>query len=479
MLKQLFILLFCLIGYHSFSQNLFISDSEDLNLRTDDFSVVGVYNNRVVCFVQKGNEVTLLFYSSFMQKENELKLSILPNRFSNLQFFTNNQNELIVLYEVNESKSNKLYASKLIDGVEPRWDQPSLISKMPIGSGKGGFSYTVNVSENKETFFAYTLFNNDGGLQLQSVVFDIHLNIKQNISQTLSPSEMNYPAKSAVTDDGTCFIIMADKLGNRDVFENIKLFESNPYSTAFLAYTITNESRAFSDLQMNIDNQNQLLHINSFFYQNRNSSLNGIFLSTFDMKNHTFPKKYFSRIAVQNSVNHSNLKDLNIRKVLIKENGAVTIIAEKYYQSTRVLNTINPMMGTSFMMANDNSRRVTEFNYNEIDLFHFKIDGSLLWSQTVLKEQFTSEDGGIFSSFYVFEHPLGQAILFNDLSNRTPRLLVAYIGTDGKLTMKQIQTNEQIDEWNLMPRSAIQISKSALIMPCIMKNHLSFLKINF
>ena len=55
----------------------------------------------------------------------------------------------------------------------------------------------------------------------------------------------------------------------------------------------------------------------------------------------------------------------------------------------------------------------------------------------------------------------------------------SYITSKCEMTMKEIQTYEDMDSWNLMPRSAVQISNSEIVMPCLLKNHLSFLKIIF
>lgn len=461
-----------------YSQSVSISDSEDLNFRNDDFSVIGLYQNDIVCFLQKEKEVKLLFYSSSMQKKKEIKLSFLPNRFSNLHFYTNNK-ELIVLYEVSESKSLKLYASKLQNSSDLTWQEPIVLSKKPLGNYKDNFSYSISASNNNEVFLAHTIYFDEGSVQLQAVTFDINLKITQSINQSFKDGEMNYPIASAISNKGNCFILTGEKISNKEIYEQLKLLELRPFANEFTSFSINTEKNTFSDLQLNVDNKNQILYISSFFHQSKYASPKGFFLTTFDIDNRAFSTSRFTRIAIQNSISNSDLKELSIRKMLIKENGNVTIITEKYYQTSRIINSINPMMGTSFMMANDNSRRVTEYNYEEINLFNFKNDGSLVWSQNVLKDQFTSDDGGIYSSFFCFEYPLGQVIIFNDLSSRVTRLLAAYTTKDGKVSMKQIQTNEEIDEWNIMPRSAKQISKSTMVIPCIMKNRLCFLKLNF
>jgi hypothetical protein len=97
----------------------------------------------------------------------------------------------------------------------------------------------------------------------------------------------------------------------------------------------------------------------------------------------------------------------------------------------------------------------------------------------MLKDQETTDDDGIFSSVGVLEHHLGKVIFFNDVNSKQPRLMSCYLAKNAELSMKEMQTNELIDEWTWMPRSLKQISKSEIVMPCVMKNYLCFLKISY
>lgn len=65
------------------------------------------------------------------------------------------------------------------------------------------------------------------------------------------------------------------------------------------------------------------------------------------------------------------------------------------------------------------------------------------------------------------------------MSGKQSRVLASYISGTGELTVKELQTSEEIENWYGMPRSALQMSKSEIVMPCVSKNYLCFLKISY
>lgn len=474
---RLFIFCFLsLLAFHISAQNLYIAESEDINLHIDDFSVIGKYRNKIVCYRKRNHNPELIFYSEKMEKEKTLELSFLPNNFSNIQFYTDEKN-LIVLYETKESKSLKLFGSSLLDENENLWKEPTLMSRKPVGLFKEQISYNTIASENKQYFFAHTYFFDGGKEQLQAVVFDIHLNISMAISQDIGDKNYYFSGEAAISDKGLPVLITTDRPNNKGQVERVDLLVLK--NSEMAPFSVPLERHSVNECKLKVDNVNQVIYVSSFFSQSKYAAPRGVYFTVFDPALQLFSNTHFSSVSLSSGAKNDDLKDLSIRQIFLKSNGGIELVAEKYYQNTRVINSINPMMGTNFMMANDNSRRVTEYNYNEVYLFNFKQDGSLLWSQTILKEQISTEDGGIYSSYYPLQYPLGNAFVFNDLSSQKSRLLVSYVSFKGELNMKQIQTTTEQDNWDLMPRSAIQISKSELVFPCIKKNQLSFIKLTF
>jgi hypothetical protein len=154
------------------------------------------------------------------------------------------------------------------------------------------------------------------------------------------------------------------------------------------------------------------------------------------------------------------------------------LIAEKYSQIIRTISS-GPALTLGMNTMQETSRTIQEFNYDEVIIFNLKTDGTLDWSQTLLKDQQTQDDGGIYSSFGLLENKLGKVYIFNDMNTKNSRLMACYANSKGVLAMKEMQTTKEIDDWNVMPRSTKQISANEIMLPCVSKNYLCFLLIGY
>lgn len=93
------------------------------------------------------------------------------------------------------------------------------------------------------------------------------------------------------------------------------------------------------------------------------------------------------------------------------------MIAEKYSQIIRTISS-GPALYFRMNTMQETTRTVQEFNYDEVIIFNLKTDGTLDWSQALLKDQQTQDDGGIYSSFGLLENKLGKVYIFNDMNSK-------------------------------------------------------------
>lgn len=458
------------------AQKIFLSEKEDFNMRADDFAVIGKFQRSNLAYRKRNSYAEIIFYSEKMVKEKVLPLDFLPDNFTNMQFVCSQQN-LLVFYEAKESRKQNLYATRL--NANNTWQAPRLINSKPTGILKEYVPYKFAVSEDKQKILFYNAYFLSGDNTIQAVIVDNELNILKEINQVFSDKEYFFSDRSAISNKGLPYLLATDRPNNRGNVEELKIISLSNFSKDLVVFPASLDKHVLSDLQIAIDNRNANVYISSFFSDGKYSNPRGIYFSIFDEEKQAATATHFVPVALQISKSNTDLKDIRMRHIFLKSDGGLELVAEKYFQNMRTISSINPIVTSSFVTGPDNSRTVTEYYYDEVYVFNFKTDGSMAWSQTILKEQLSTDDGGIFSSFTTLQYPIGNAYVFNDLSSKNTRLLVCYITSKGEMNMKEIQTNEQVDEWNLMPRSAKQISKSELMLPCVMKNNVCFLKLTF
>ncbi|MBC7552547.1 MAG: hypothetical protein H7257_01065, partial [Taibaiella sp.] len=125
-----------------------------------------------------------------------------------------------------------------------------------------------------------------------------------------------------------------------------------------------------------------------------------------------------------------------------------------------------------------NSTMIKEYHYNDIMAISYNKDGMREWNAIVPKEQYSQEDGGVFSSYLLLNSGGSLAFLFNDFNSRHSRIQLATLAPDGKLSQNSF-TAEGNDYPDWLPRAGKQVAARVLIVPCLHKRQICFAKVVF
>ncbi len=478
-MRKILLIALCLFAVHSITaQKITLSDKEDLSLRNDDFMVIGKCRNYISVYKNHDGIGEIIFYDNALRKERISTLGFLPSSFSKI-YFSNTANSLSVFYVSRENKKYNVYMSLLKEDFS--WAEPVLLQSIPSASYRNNTEYVFASSEDKSKTLVYAAYTENESTLLQARIVDQSLTTVSTIEQSFTDRSVTISDVASLSNDGTVFILAGNIQSSKGNIEKLTLLSGSKGANALTETPINLNQYAVSDLHLTVDNPHHNLYLSGYFADGRYSPPRGIYFSVFDATAQIFTTTHFSPLALQVSSSRADLRDLKIRNVFLKKTGEIEIATEKTYQNTRNVGSIPPVISSSMLLSNmsENTRIVHEFSYDEIALFNLKTDGSMAWSQTILKDQTTMDDNGIYSSFGVLQHRLGNVFIFSDMSSKQHRLLACYVSANGELTVKELQSGEEVDDLNLMPRSAVQISKTEIVMPCVSKNYLCFLKISY
>ena len=477
-MRKLFLIALWICSWQvSKAQQMTLSEREDINPRNDDFEVIGNCRQMPAVYINQNGIAEIIFYNKTFKKERISTLGFLPSPVSKIHFAVNGSS-MNVFYSVKQNRKLNVYMARMQDDYS--WSEPVLLGSSPAGSFRSGNDYKFISSDDQSYTMIFNCYNDSGLTQLHLFVIDTSLKVTTQIEQSFS-SDLNLNEESLVSNRGEVYLLAGDMRSAKSSSQSLQILSAVKGSTTLSSTLVNLTNYSVSDLHLTMDDNAQLVYLCGYFSDGKYSSPRGLFYGMYDATRQAVTATHFTPLTLQISTSRTDLRDLKIRNLFLKKTGELEIVTEKAYQTTRNVGSMSPMISSSFMMSNFNepSHIVHEFSYDEIVVFCLKTDASLDWNQTVLKEQSTVDDNGIFSSFGVLQHRLGNAFLFSDLSSKQARLLACYIASNGELSVKELQTNEEIDEWSLMPRSAVQISKSEIIMPCLSKNYLCFLKISY
>jgi len=459
------------------AQKLLLSEREDINLRNDDFSVIGTCNQQTAVYRKRNNRPEIIFYNAYMHKVKSVSLDFVSDDFSRIYFAASDE-RILVFYQQREERKEQLYGA--IVQKDYSLSSPVLLQSVSAAGPSGQIEFLRNSSEDGRRHLLHAAYYNDGAWVVQAMVVDESLKTISRISQLVSVAkEWAVLESSAVSNQGNALLLMAEKPTVKGATESVKLLFAAAGAGEFASYPVALNKHTVSDLMPACDNRNTLFYLAGFYADGRYNTPKGVFFSTFDEEQQAATVSHFTPLAMQLSGGKGDLRDFKLRHLSIKSDGGVELSAEKYFQNTRTITSMNPSMSLGFVSMPDQTRTIQEYYYDEVAVFNLKPDGNLAWSQTMLKEQQSADDGGIYSSIGVMEHKAGKVYFFNDLNSRQARLMAGFIANNSDMVMRELPTTDEMNEWNWMPRSAKQISKREIVMPCTLKGYLCFLKISF
>lgn len=477
MMRAIFILVLSLLGAeYSLAQKLYLSDKEDINLRYDDFAVVGKMEDANVVYRKRNKKAELIFYNATMNKIRSVAMDMVAENYSQI-FFLANGKTILAAYQQRENKKENLYVSQLQSDM--KWSTPILLTSIPSGGLRQNLSFTVARSQNNSKMLLYSYYYENDTWNIEAFVLSDQMKLITQIKQPLQEREWIINEEAAVSNEGNAYLLYHEKPSSKGSVNEFSILSAKQRAAVFTINPIEVNKHAVSDFRFAIDPNHTMVYLCGFYAEGRFNTPKGIYYTAFDEEQQAAPVSHFVPLALQVTQGRNDLKDFKIRHLSVKTDGGIEVVAEKYFQSVRTITSMNPTFGIGMMSVQDNSRTINEYYYDELAIFNLKVDGSVAWSQVMLKEQLSNDDMGIYSSIGILEHKQGKVYLFNDVNSKTPRLMAGIINNNSEMTMKEIPTDVEMQDWNWMPRSAKQLSKAEIVLPCVMKSYLCFLKISF
>src|SRR5690606_15000030 len=168
--------------------------------------------------------------------------------------------------------------------------------------------------------------------------------------------------------------------------------------------------------------------------------------------------------------------DFQVRQLIVRNDGGFVLIAEDFYISTR--NSYNQGFGYYSWYYPTMSATVREYNYGDILAISCNAEGTPEWAEFVRKNQYSQEDGGLFSSYALINTGGSLGFLFNDFNMNRSKIQLASMDEGGRATVSSIPgfTSEDPD-W--LPKSGKQVSAKEFVVPCLKRNQICFAKVVF
>lgn len=462
------------------AQEVIYSEYDKFDFRNGDYSVVGKVGGRLYTYRGSSDGFYLDAYNDTMGKLATVVLDFFPKKIYETKFAAYGDH-MIVLYQALESNRVIQYAA-LLDDMGRLQKGPLALDTVKMGlfgPNRGYFSATL--SEDKQYILLYGAVVRGTELRFRYSVLNAQLDVQRG-PEVVYTGDNNIAAGDAmISNAGNIYLPAYTPNGSKGFADRFWLLSLQPGQTAFTAKELPLNNQFLGTSYMKIDNANNRIYAGGFYSDKRNGNYEGILYAYYDIASGTYPTHKFIdfdpqlRLATGERNSKRAFNDFQVRQLIVKNDGGFVLVAEDYFITSR--NNFSPGFGYYSWYYPSMASSVREYHYNDIITLSYSGDGNREWHTFIRKDQYSQEDGGMFSSYALINTGGTLGFLYNDFNSNRSRIQLAGIDAAGKLTVRTLSTAPDDPDW--LPRSGKQISAHEIVVPCLRKRQLCFAKIVF
>ncbi|MCB9306516.1 MAG: hypothetical protein H6565_07970 [Lewinellaceae bacterium] len=234
-----------------------------------------------------------------------------------------------------------------------------------------------------------------------------------------------------------------------------------------------------NDVRFTFDNQNNRLVAAGLYADKNRDRANGVFFLSYTprsdapfLKYEPFDDKFISILRRKDvEEDTKGVSDAEVRQLILRQDGGVLIVAERHHEIQR-----GAAAGRGFWR--EGLRMIVDFYFDDMFLIAMHPDGEIHWKTVLHKKQYSQDDEGTFSSFFLFRNTDKLHFLFNDeikYENTCSEYVISPLGDFDRNSL--INTVGQ--NLRLRFRDALQISTAECLVPSEFRNKLKLVLLRF
>jgi hypothetical protein len=481
-LRFLIALFFFISSINTSAQEVIYSSYEKFDLKNGDFAVVGKVGSKIYTYRGSADGFYLDAYNDSMEKVATVLLDFFPKKIYETRFI-NYINQIVVLYQAVETGKVVQYAALLDDNGRLLKGPIQLTSAKTGIFGANRDYFSSAVSDDKKQLIVYGIEEKGLTLQFSGIWLDDQLgNIQRGSASFKAENDLEH-SEGFLDNNGNFFLPAFTPVGSHDYADQLWLLSVSRGNHRFFSKEFPLNSLYAGSTFMKLDYVNNRVYTAGFYSEKKSGNYEGVLFGYYDLadsswhnrKNLEFDEKLRASTGERNKKRAFN--EYKVKQMIIKKDGGFVLISEDYFVTTR---SNNPAWGGyySYYYGPFGAQTVREYNYNDVFVLSYDKDGNKEWDAFVRKDQYSQEDGGIFSSYALVNTGGSLGFLFNDFNTRTSRIQLATVDAKGTVDLRSLAAGKADDpDW--LPGSAKQVGIREVVVPALRKRQISFAKIVF
>lgn len=243
---------------------------------------------------------------------------------------------------------------------------------------------------------------------------------------------------------------------------------------------VSNETSLFQT-KVRVDNKNNSLAFVGLYSEKSGKYPEGYFYYVLNMREQkirTSQKIPFTPDMLKEWKGELNHKrewrdgELKLQDIVFTNNGGCLLFFENTREISRrpYFSSIDP--------ATNYTSRWFDYYFDDVLAVHLDALGNLVWEKVLPKRQYSQDDEGIFSSFFIFRTPALLRIIFNDAVNADGTVSEYLLKPNGDHIRKSV-LNTTYKNLNLRFRDAIELNAHSILIPSEDNGKLTLVRIQF
>lgn len=472
-MKYFITILLLILNVAAFGQAVTVS--EHLTVRSDDtYDFIGKLKNQYLVFHNRGTDFEVNAFDSKMRSTWEKEIELEKRRTTVLGVVASKE-DFSVVYTCRKKRKIYIYVS--------RFSPSANLLDTTMVANLGNLMLTPSLrmihSEDKKTILLYQIKEQK---KIEAIAFNLET-MKVIWEKTIQPDDMAYYEnyeQILINNHGDLFLVL--QKDNRKIKKDEHRYQIHQVNSEneYSFFSVSMQGKLTYDINFSYDNKNDRLMAGGVYSEKNRGRANGYFFLSIPPEDpasqllvfEPFNEEVTDNLIGKKSDVEKGIADLKVQEIVHRHDGGILLVVERNRLLERGGGGTGPSVGYS------GGRYLIDYYHDDVLVLSLQPDGKTHWTQVLHKKQYSQDDEGVFSSFFLLKTPSSLRFIFNDEIKPENTVSEYVVKGNGDFDRNSVMSTDD-QKIQLRFVKGLQVGANELIVPSIVRNKLKLIRLEF